>query len=55
MCQVRRHNRDIFSIVYNMKVSGVFSIELTHPGDSNEYIQYTIFNMKKRENDPKLS
>ena len=32
----------------------MFSLESPHRGDSNEYIQYTIFNTKK-ENHPKLS
>ena len=32
----------------------MFSLELPHGGDSNEYTQYTIFNMKK-EKHPKLS
>ena len=27
----------------------MFSLELPHQGDSNEYTQYTIFNMKKRK------
>ena len=26
----------------------MFSIESPHRGDSNEYTQYTIFNMKKK-------
>ena len=26
----------------------VFSLELPHRGDSNEYTQYTIFNIKKK-------
>ena len=26
----------------------MFSLELPHPGDSNEYAQYTIFNTKKK-------
>ena len=26
----------------------MFSFELAHRGDSNEYTQYTIFNMKKK-------
>ena len=30
-----------------MKVYFVFSLELPHRGDSNEYTQYTIFSMKK--------
>ena len=38
----RRHNRDIFSIFFNMKVYCVFSLELPHPGDFNMYTQYTI-------------
>ena len=37
-----------------MKVYCVFSLELPHRGNSNEYTQYTIFN-KKNENHPKLS
>ena len=53
-CQIRRHNRDIFSIFFNMKVFCVLSIESPHQGDSNEYTQYTIFNIKK-EYHPKLS
>ena len=32
----------------------MFSLESPHRGDSNEYTQYTIFNIKK-ENHPKLS
>ena len=39
---------DILSIFFNRKVYCVFSIESPHRGDSNEYIQYTIFNMKKK-------
>ena len=39
----QRHNRDIF-----LKVCCEFSIELPHQGDSNEYTQYTIFNIKKK-------
>ena len=45
---------DIFSILFNMKVCCVFSLESPHRGDSNEYTQYTIFNIKT-ENNPKLS
>ena len=26
----------------------MFSLELPHRGDSNEYTQYTIFNIKKK-------
>ena len=37
---------DIFSILFNMKVCCVFSLESPHRGDSNEYTQYTIFNIK---------
>ena len=48
-CQVKRHNRDIFSIVYNIKVYCVFSLESPHRGDSNKYTQYTIFNTKQRK------
>ena len=31
-----------------MKVCCVFSLESPHRGDSNEYTQYTIFNMNKK-------
>ena len=37
-----------FSIVFNMKVCYVFSLESPHRGDSNEYTQHTIINMKKK-------
>ena len=39
----------IFFIFFNMKVYCVFSLELPHRGDSNEYTQYTIFNMNKKD------
>ena len=51
IAQVRRHNRYIYSIFFNMNVCCVFSLESPHRGDSNEYTQYTIFQYKK-ENDP---
>ena len=46
---------DIFSILFNMKVCCVFSLESPHRGDSNEYTQHTIFNIKKKitQNFPK--
>ena len=31
-----------------MKLYSVFSLESPHRGDSNEYTQYTIFNIKKK-------
>ena len=37
-----------FSIFFNMKVCYVFSIELLHQGDFNEYIQHTIINIKRK-------
>ena len=43
-------NTGIFSIFFNMKVYCVFSLESPHQGDSsgsNDYTQYTIFNMNK--------
>ena len=46
--QVRRHNRDIFLIFFNIKVCCVFLLESPHQGNSNEYTQYTIFNIKKK-------
>ena len=33
----------------------MFSLESPHRGDSNEYTHYTICNIKKKENQPKLS
>ena len=36
---------DIFSIFFNMKVCCVFSLGSPYRGDSNEYTQYTIFNI----------
>ena len=35
-------------IFYNMKVCCVFSLESPHRGDSYEYTQYTVFNIKKK-------
>ena len=37
----------MFLIFYNIKVCCVFLLESPHSGDFNEYIQYTIFNIKK--------
>ena len=37
---------NIFSIYFNIKVCCEFSLESPHGGDSNEYTQYTIFNIK---------
>ena len=33
---------------FKMKVCCVFSLESPHRGDSNEYTQYTIFNIEKK-------
>ena len=48
LCQVRRHNRDIFSIFNNIKVCFVFSLESPHQGNLYEYTQYTIFNIEQK-------
>ena len=48
------HN-NIYLIFYNMKIYCVFSLKSPHRCDSNEYTQYTIFNIKKEEKHPKLS
>ena len=37
-----------FRFSYNMKVFCVCSLELPHGGDSKEYTQYIIFNIKKK-------
>ena len=47
----RRQNRDIFSIYVIMKVHCGFFVKSPYQSDSNEYTQYTIFNIKK-ENHP---
>ena len=49
-----RHNRDIFSIFFNMKICCVLSLESPQRGYSNKYTHYTISEYKK-ENHPKLS
>ena len=41
-------NQYIYSIFLDMKVCCVFSLESPHRGDSNEYTQYTIFNIKRK-------
>ena len=35
--------------ISSMKVCCVFSLESPHRGDSNEYTQYTIFNINTKE------
>ena len=42
------HNRDTFSSLSNMRVCCVFSLESPHRGDSNEYTQHTIINIKRK-------
>ena len=46
--QVRRHNSDIFSIFFDMKVCCGYLLESPHRGNFNEYTQYTIFSTKKK-------
>ena len=48
VAQGQRHNGNIFSTFFNVKVCCVFSLESPHGGNSNEYIQHTIFNIKKK-------
>ena len=38
-----------FAIFFKMLACCVFSLRLPHRGDSNEYTQYTIFNIKKKK------
>ena len=40
---------DIFSIFFKMKVCCVFPLESPHRGDSNEYTQHTIINIKDKK------
>ena len=47
LSQVRRHNRNILFILFNMKEYFVFSLESPQRGGSNEYTQYTISQCKK--------
>ena len=49
------HNRDIFSIFCYMKLCCVFSLGSPYQGDSNEYTQYTMFNIIQKGNQLKLS
>ena len=44
----QEHNNDIFSIFFTKKVCCVFSLESHQRGDSNNYKQYTSFNIKKK-------
>ena len=41
-------NRDIFFIFFIMLVCCVFLLESPHQGNSNEYTQYTVFNIKEK-------
>ena len=38
----------MFLIFFNRKVCCVFPLESPHRGDSNEYTQYTIFHINKK-------
>ena len=38
----------IFSIFFNMKAFCVFSLDSLHQGNSNEYTQHAIINIKKK-------
>ena len=44
---------DIFSIFFKMKVCCAFSLESPYRGDSNEYTQHTIINIKRKS--PEIS
>ena len=39
---------DILSVFFNMKVCCVFSFKSPHRGNSNEYTQHTIINIKRK-------
>ena len=41
------NNEDIFTMFSNLKVCCVFSLESPHRGDSIEYTQHAIINIKK--------
>ena len=40
---------DSFPVFFSIKVCCVFSLESPHQGDSTEYTQYTVFNIKTRK------
>ena len=42
---------DIFSIFFKTKVWCVFSLEWPHRGDSIEYTQHTIINVKRKSSE----
>ena len=42
---------DIFSIFFKTKVWCVFSLESPHRGDSIEYTQHTIINVKRKSSE----
>ena len=44
---MRRQNRDIFSIFFNMKVSSVFSLKSPHRGDSKRTHNIPFLYIKK--------
>ena len=46
--QVRKNNTEIFSMFFSMKIFCVFSLESPQRGDSNEYTQYTISDIKRQ-------
>ena len=54
IAQGREASKGQFSILFSMIVYCLFSLESPHRGDSNEYKQYTIFNINT-ESHPKLS
>ena len=41
----REASKEQFSILFSMILYCLFSLESPHRGDSNEYKQYTIFNI----------
>ena len=43
--QVRRHNKDIFSFFFNIKVNCVFSLQSPYRGDFNEYTKIYHFSI----------
>ena len=49
--QDRRHNGYIFLIFSHMMVYCVFSLESPHRGDSNEYTQHIIINIKSKSSE----
>ena len=46
--EVKKHNIVIFSIFFKIKLCCVYSLELSHQGDSYKYTEHTVLRKNKR-------